>query len=92
MWTLVGDGDCNDETNNVECSFDGGDCCKSDTNLDSCTSCDCFLEVSFLPCQWNLIKNLQNEANTPLITKITLNTDTCKKSLFGDIILETNYL
>ena len=47
-WVIVGDGDCNDETNNVECSFDGGDCCKSDTSLDSCTSCDCFLEGTCL--------------------------------------------
>ena len=30
------------------------------------------LQVSFWPCQWNLIKTLQNEAITPLITKITL--------------------
>ena len=45
---LVGDGDCNDETNRFECSFDGGDCCKSDTSMDSCTSCDCFLEGTCL--------------------------------------------
>ena len=29
--------------------------------------------VSFWPCQRNLIKTFQNEANTPLITKIALN-------------------
>ena len=23
----VGDGVCNDETNNAECNYDGGDCC-----------------------------------------------------------------
>ena len=45
---LVGDGDCNDETNHFECSFDGGDCCKSDTSMDSCKSCDCFLEETCL--------------------------------------------
>ena len=45
---IVGDGICNDETNNVECSFDGGDCCNSDANMDSCTSCVCFLEETCL--------------------------------------------
>ena len=25
--SLIGDGFCNDETNNVECNFDGWDCC-----------------------------------------------------------------
>ena len=24
---MVGDGICNDETNNLECNYDGGDCC-----------------------------------------------------------------
>ena len=24
---LVGNGHCNDETNNAECIYDGGDCC-----------------------------------------------------------------
>ena len=27
--TLVGDGVCNDETNNAECDYDGGDCCPN---------------------------------------------------------------
>ena len=37
---FVGDGVCNDETNNVECEYDGGDCCVN-VNTDSCSECNC---------------------------------------------------
>ena len=38
---LIGNGFCNDETNNADCNFDGGDCCGSCINTDYCTSCNC---------------------------------------------------
>ena len=38
---LAGDGFCNDETNNVGCNFDGGDCCKPFVNRDLCLKCEC---------------------------------------------------
>ena len=37
----VGDGYCYDETNNVECNYDGGDCCLSSPNTDNCSDCSC---------------------------------------------------
>ena len=37
----VGDGFCNDETNNVHCYYDGLDCCRSPINTDSCSDCLC---------------------------------------------------
>ena len=30
---FVGDGVCNEETNNVECSYDGGDCCPNPNKI-----------------------------------------------------------
>ena len=39
---LVGDGFCNDETNNAECQYDGGDCCGICVNLEYCLECICF--------------------------------------------------
>ena len=39
------------------------------------------------PCQWNLIKTLQNEPITPLITKIALKLLDPKESTLGDVIL-----
>ena len=39
---LVGDGYCNDETNNADCDFDGGDCCGTCVNTDFCSDCACF--------------------------------------------------
>ena len=41
----VGDGICDDITNNIECNYDGGDCCLSDiileVNTNYCTECLC---------------------------------------------------
>ena len=42
---LVGDGYCNDDTNIVECGYDGGDCCGSCINTDYCTNCSCIGNV-----------------------------------------------
>ena len=39
--TLIGDGICNDETNNDGCSYDGGDCCGSCVVTDHCSQCEC---------------------------------------------------
>ena len=38
---LVGDGFCDDITNNELCNFDGGDCCGSCIITDFCTNCSC---------------------------------------------------
>ena len=43
---LVGDGYCNDETNNDECKFDGGDCCGTCVNKHRCADCLCFSSVT----------------------------------------------
>ena len=40
---LVGDGFCNDETNNAGCNFDGGDCCFN-VNSDVCSECICYCQ------------------------------------------------
>ena len=39
---VVGNGYCNDETNRLECNYDGGDCCLG-SGLDTqyCTECQC---------------------------------------------------
>ena len=34
-------GYCNDETNNADCNYDGGDCCLSSPNTDLCSECVC---------------------------------------------------
>ena len=36
---MVGNGVCNDKTNNAECFYDGGDCCTLD-----CLDCTCYHE------------------------------------------------
>ena len=45
-FALVGNGFCNDETNNPECNYDGGDCCAMNANTNSCSECNChFIET-----------------------------------------------
>ena len=40
LW--VGDGYCDDVTNNEQCNFDGEDCCGIEINIEFCTKCQCF--------------------------------------------------
>merc|ERR1711962_681986 len=37
-----GDNYCDDENNNLECGFDGGDCCGDDVNTTYCSECACY--------------------------------------------------
>ena len=41
---------CNDETNNIDCNFDGGDCCSNCTNTDNCSDCVCHAESPIVNC------------------------------------------
>ena len=48
---MVGNNECNDETNNEACEYDGGDCCGSCVNKDHCSHCACLVEefsIAFL--------------------------------------------
>ena len=38
---LIGDGICDDESNNIDCGFDGGDCCLDLVVTDFCSECQC---------------------------------------------------
>ena len=38
----IGNGYCDDENNNDECNFDGGDCCLDIVETYFCTICQCF--------------------------------------------------
>ena len=40
---MVGNGFCNDETNNADCNYDGGDCCVVNANTNSCSECVCHI-------------------------------------------------
>ena len=43
---FVSNGFCNDETNNADCNYDGGDCCGYSINSEHCTECTCYaLEI-----------------------------------------------
>ena len=44
--TLIGDGYCNDETNILDCGYDGGDCCGSCVITDYCTKCECIANIT----------------------------------------------
>ncbi len=37
---MIGDGVCDEVTNNERCLFDGGDCCKEDKSMTTCLGKD----------------------------------------------------
>ena len=37
----IGDGYCDDVTNNQYCNYDGGDCCGAAINTQYCSVCQC---------------------------------------------------
>lgn len=39
--SFIGDGTCDDEVNNSQCNYDGGDCCGDSVDTDYCTDCLC---------------------------------------------------
>ena len=45
-YALVANGQCNDETNNEACIYDGGDCCGDCINTDHCSDCLCIGDVT----------------------------------------------
>ena len=38
----VENGYCEDQLNNEECNFDGGDCCGSNVDMSNCADCICY--------------------------------------------------
>ena len=47
-WNIasVGNGYCEDAVNNLDCNYDGGDCCGSNVSTDICTKCICFEDLN----------------------------------------------
>ena len=60
--TSVGDGICNDQTNNMECNYDGGDCCKVPINKDQCSNCECISKFHSL--QWHKFSHIMKICKT----------------------------
>ena len=44
--TLIKNGFCNDESNNEDCDYDGGDCCGFCIAKDHCSECACIADGS----------------------------------------------
>ena len=41
---MIGNGYCDDDNNNKECKYDGGDCCGYCISTEFCTICECLLD------------------------------------------------
>ena len=59
----IGNNYCNDENNNIECEWDGGDCCGDNVNIAYCTFCQC-LDPTYV------------STTTTIITTTTMTTTT----------------
>ena len=42
-YAWIGNNFCNDQTNNAECNYDGGDCCGVNVNTNLCFECACLV-------------------------------------------------
>ena len=49
LFAKIGDGICQDENNNLICSYDGGDCCGKDIDTSNCTLCHKCLKYQEMP-------------------------------------------
>ena len=63
LFDKIGDGICNDENNNVICSYDGGDCCGSNIDTSNCSHCDKCLKFKEFP-------NIPYDGHCPNYAKI----------------------
>ena len=43
VWSLVGDGYCDDEANIAKCGHDSNDCCLVENDQSHCQNCSCIL-------------------------------------------------
>ena len=48
----IGDGFCDDLTNNKECEYDGGDCCGDYIDKTYCSQCTCISGISDEGCHY----------------------------------------
>ena len=53
----IGNGYCDDETNNANCNFEGGDCCGLNANTNYCIRCICYEDLSGCNGPLDLIRN-----------------------------------
>ena len=89
---LVQDGHCNDEANNIECLFDGGDCCYPCVSTKFCSDCKCLTENSDIEIKNPLIEDgfCQDEMNN-----VQCNYDggdCCESGLFFDSVKKEHCL
>ena len=47
----IGDGFCDDDLNNEDNKYDGGDCCQTGVDCSYCINCDCHKSVSDILCK-----------------------------------------
>ena len=84
---MVSNGFCNDETNNPDCNYDGGDCCIANANIISCFECVCHLIETCTAGYHPLVGNglCNDETNIPECNYdggdccVNVNTDSCSE-------------
>ena len=66
----IQDGYCDDINNNIDCDYDGGDCCGPNRNTQYCSVCQCLENVTI-----TTSTNIPT-ANSSIITTLTTATTT----------------
>ena len=85
---LIGNGFCNDETNNALCGYDGMDCCQSPANTTFCSECSCKGKFFLL----NMICHPHRIEFDLAFTKVFLDRSISTKRVLMGVSLENNFL
>ena len=91
----MGNGFCNNETNNPDCNYDGGDCCVVNANTNTCSECVCHLIETCAAGYLSLVGNGFCNDNTNIAECDYDGGDCCPNpNMVGDGICndETNHL
>ena len=73
-------GFCNDESNTIECAWDGGDCCGDNVDMSRCDFCEC-LE----PWSYKLLANGECNDETNIEERNWDGGDCCGDGLYGKV-------
>ena len=80
-----GDGFCDDDTNIIECNYDGGDCCLPEVITEYCSECKCHLDNGTTGSSPLTTTTTNSTTMTSSTTTVTMTTTTTAETTTGDI-------
>ncbi len=79
---LIGDGTCDEVTNNARCLFDGGDCCLQDKVTSLCQNCTCIVDINKV----DLNRKLKSQMVKALTSGLDIGTKFEARKTIADVL------